>query len=143
MTKRIAIFATIAFLVFSLLFIWLFTPMPIFLRKPHFLSSQTQTIEVQYVDRICKADFIETNKFKSDPIVEGKTEGFIFIEPSELAPKLDSNFYATSRFLYKLRLTGSFYLTKGAPEPSYPEIIECWPERSRVFRYHNIEFSPK
>ena len=106
--------------------------------RPFFLSDKRETIVAIKVDWMCScANFIDTAKYRINPVSEADDNDYFFIEPAR--PELDWDRDTSLKNGY-LRLTGQFYVDKGIPEEFELGHIEDKPDHARVFRYDKIEY---
>ncbi len=106
--------------------------------RPFFLSDKRETIVAVRVDWMCNcANFVDTTKYKNNPVSEPADNDYFFIEPAR--PDLDWNrdYFIKNGYV---RLTGQFYIDKGIPEEFELGHIEDKPDHARVFKYDKIEY---
>jgi hypothetical protein len=108
------------------------------LDRPFFPSDKKQTIVATRVDWMCNcAGFVDTTKYKTDPITEPGDNDYFFIEAAQPGKDWDRDHFIKHRYV---RLTGRFYIDEGLPREYKLGHMEDKPSHARVFRFDEIEY---
>jgi hypothetical protein len=97
------------------------------------LSTKIDTLNLVYVQRHCDCpEWIEISRFK-DP-AGARDEDYIYVEAANKNLELGATYPTYAEAGYVLRVSGSFYDTKGIPADMVQHADQK-PERARIFRY--------
>lgn len=109
-----------------------------FIDRPFFLSDNKETIIATRIDWMCNcANFVDTTKYKSNPVTEPGDNDYFFIESAQQGQDWDRDHFIKNKYV---RLTGQFYLDKGIPEEYELGHLEDKPNHARVFKFDKIEY---
>ena len=108
------------------------------LDRPFFLSDNVETIIATRVDWMCNcAGFVDTTKYKTDPVTEPSDNDYFFIEAAQPDQDWNRDHFIKNRYV---RLTGRFYIDKGLPREYELGQLEDKPDHARVFKFDKIEY---
>jgi hypothetical protein len=118
--------------------VWLYNSIVTPLDRPLFLSNDKEIIVATYVDWMCNcANFVDTTKYKSNPVSEPRGDDYFFIEPANPDMAWDRDYFIKNMYV---RLTGQFYVDRGIPREYGLGPMEDKPDHARVFRFDKIEY---
>jgi hypothetical protein len=118
--------------------VWFYNSTVTLLDRPFFLSGDSEIIVATRVDWMCNcADFVDTTKYKTNPVTEPADNNFFFIESSQPDQRWNRDHFIKNKYV---RLTGQFYIDKGIPKEFELGHIEDKPDHARVFRFDKIEY---
>ena len=103
---------------------------------PKNLSDKIETIEVSYIAWACDcANWLPIPR--ENPDAEIKDTDCIFIEPATPDLEVPDSYWQGETSEKKVRLTGSYYNTKGIPKEY--SFMGMKPDKAKVFRYTKME----
>jgi len=108
-----------------------------FWEHPKNLSDTIETIDVSYITWACDcANWLPLPR--KNPDAEILDTDCIFIEPASPNLEVPDSYWQGETSKKKVRLTGSYYKTKGIPS-DYSMNTDIKPDKALVFRYTKIE----
>lgn len=137
--KKIALWLSAAMFTLLLVFFgYIFSRRSImFWEHPKNLSDNIETIEVSYIAWACDcANWLPIPR--KNPDAEILDTDCIFIEPASPDLEVPDSYWKGETSEKKVRLTGSYYQTKGIPK-DYSMNTDIKPDKALVFRYTKIE----